>query len=53
MGDVRTASNAPPVSGNRMGIPNGPGLGIAVRPDLLGAPFLDDAAILELTRKAP
>jgi cis-L-3-hydroxyproline dehydratase len=43
---VRTASNAPPVSGNRMGIPDGPGLGIAVRPDLLGAPFL------ELTRQS-
>jgi cis-L-3-hydroxyproline dehydratase len=44
---VRTASNAPPVTGNRMGIPDGSGLGIDVRPDLLGAPFL------ELTRKAP
>jgi L-alanine-DL-glutamate epimerase-like enolase superfamily enzyme len=43
---VRTAANAPPVSGNRMGIPDGPGLGIDVRPDLLGAPFL------ELTRKS-
>ena len=44
---LRTASNAPPVTGNRMGIPDGSGLGIDVRPDLLGAPFL------ELTRKAP
>jgi L-alanine-DL-glutamate epimerase-like enolase superfamily enzyme len=38
---VRTASNAPPVVGSRMGIPDGPGLGIDVRPDLLGAPFLE------------
>jgi L-alanine-DL-glutamate epimerase-like enolase superfamily enzyme len=38
---VRTASNAPPVTGNRMGIPDGSGLGIDVRPDLLGAPFLE------------
>ncbi len=37
---VRTASNAPPVSGSRMGIPNGPGLGIDVLPDKLGEPFL-------------
>lgn len=38
---VRTASNAPPVTGSRMGIPDGPGLGIDVEPDLLGKPFLD------------
>jgi L-alanine-DL-glutamate epimerase-like enolase superfamily enzyme len=38
---VRTASNAPPVTGSRMGIPDGPGLGIDVRPELLGRPFLE------------
>ena len=39
---VRTARNAPPVvGGSRMGIPDGPGLGIDVDPDLIGAPFLD------------
>jgi len=38
---VRTASNAPPVAGNRIGLPDGPGLGIDVRPELLGAPILD------------
>jgi L-alanine-DL-glutamate epimerase-like enolase superfamily enzyme len=38
---VRTASNTPPVERNRMGLPDGPGLGIDVREDLLGAPFLD------------
>jgi L-alanine-DL-glutamate epimerase-like enolase superfamily enzyme len=38
---VRTASNAPPVSGSRMGVPDGPGLGIDVRPELLGKPFLE------------
>jgi L-alanine-DL-glutamate epimerase-like enolase superfamily enzyme len=38
---VKTASNAPPVSGSRMGIPDDPGLGIDVRPELLGNPFLD------------
>lgn len=38
---VKTASNAPPVTGSRMGIPDGPGLGIDVDPDLLGKPFLD------------
>jgi L-alanine-DL-glutamate epimerase-like enolase superfamily enzyme len=38
---VRTASNAPPVTGNRIGIPDGAGLGIDVRPELLGAPFLE------------
>lgn len=37
---VRTAANMPPVHGNRMGLPEGPGLGIDVRADLLGAPFL-------------
>src|SRR5207247_1693201 len=35
---VRTASNAPPVIGNRMGIPQGSGLCIDVRPELLGTP---------------
>jgi L-alanine-DL-glutamate epimerase-like enolase superfamily enzyme len=38
---VKTASNAPPVVGSRMGIPDGPGLGIDVVPDLLGAPILE------------
>lgn len=38
---VKTASNAPPVIGNRMGIPAGPGLGIDVLPEVLGKPFLD------------
>ncbi|TIW39485.1 MAG: mandelate racemase, partial [Mesorhizobium sp.] len=38
---VRTASNMPPVSGSRIGIPDGPGLGIDVVPDLLGAPFFE------------
>ena len=38
---VRTASNMPPVSGSRMGIPDGPGLGIDVVPGLLGAPFFE------------
>ncbi len=38
---VRTASNMPPVECNRMGLPDGPGLGIDVREDLLGAPFLE------------
>ena len=38
---VRTASNAPPVTGSRMGVPDGPGLGIDVLPELLGAPFLE------------
>lgn len=38
---VKTASNAPPVVGNRMGIPDGPGLAIDVLPELLGNPFLD------------
>ncbi|RWF02639.1 mandelate racemase/muconate lactonizing enzyme family protein [Mesorhizobium sp.] len=38
---VRTASNMPPVSGSRMGIPDGPGLGIDIVPDLLGAPFFE------------
>jgi L-alanine-DL-glutamate epimerase-like enolase superfamily enzyme len=41
---VRTASNAPPVDGSRMGIPDGPGLGIDVRPELLGKPFLEIGA---------
>ena len=38
---VRTASNMPPVTGSRMGIPDGPGLGIDVVPDLLGTPFFE------------
>ena len=38
---VRTASNAPPLIGNRIGIPRGSGLGIDVRPELLGAPFIE------------
>jgi L-alanine-DL-glutamate epimerase-like enolase superfamily enzyme len=38
---VRTASNKPPVTGSRMGIPDGPGLGIDVVPDLLGKPFFE------------
>jgi L-alanine-DL-glutamate epimerase-like enolase superfamily enzyme len=37
---VRTASNVPPVVGSRMGIPDGPGLGIDVLPEKLGEPFL-------------
>ena len=41
---VRTAANAPPVTASHMGIPDGPGLGIDVRPDLLGMPFLDLSA---------
>ena len=41
---MRTASNAPPVNGSRMGIPDGPGLGIDVLPELLGTPFLDLSA---------
>ncbi len=36
---VRTADNAPPVTGSRMGVPEGPGLGIAVSRELIGAPF--------------
>lgn len=38
---VKTAVAPPPVSGNRMGIPDGPGLGIEVLPELLGKPFLE------------
>lgn len=38
---VRTATNAPPVEDNRMGLPEGCGLGIDVAPELLGAPFLE------------
>ncbi|TIW94790.1 MAG: mandelate racemase [Mesorhizobium sp.] len=38
---VRTASNMPPVTGSRMGVPDGPGLGIDVVPDLLGKPFFE------------
>jgi L-alanine-DL-glutamate epimerase-like enolase superfamily enzyme len=41
---VRTARNAPPVTGSRMGLPEGPGLGIDVDPALLGAPFLELSA---------
>ncbi|BAV51592.1 muconate lactonizing enzyme [Mesorhizobium loti] len=38
---VRTAFNAPPVTGSHMGIPDGPGLGIDVDPSLLGKPFFE------------
>ena len=38
---VRTATNTPPVSGSRMGVPDGAGLGIDVLPELLGTPFLE------------
>ncbi len=38
---VRTASNTPPVTGSRMGIPDGPGLGIDVQQEKLGKPFLE------------
>jgi L-alanine-DL-glutamate epimerase-like enolase superfamily enzyme len=38
---VRTASNKPPVVGSQMGVPDGPGLGINVVPDLIGKPFLE------------
>lgn len=38
---VKTAVSPPPVKGNRMGIPDGPGLGIEVLPELLGQPFLE------------
>ena len=38
---VKTAKNAPPVVGSRMGVPDGPGLGIDVDPGLLGKPFLE------------
>lgn len=38
---VKTATNAPPVSGSRMGIPDGPGLGIDVDADLIGKPFFE------------
>lgn len=41
---VKTARNAPPVTGSRMSIPDGPGLGIDVDPGLLGKPFLDLSA---------
>jgi L-alanine-DL-glutamate epimerase-like enolase superfamily enzyme len=37
---VRTAANAPPVAGGRMGLPDGPGLGIEVLRERLGEPFL-------------
>ena len=37
---VRTASNFPTVTGSRMGIRDGPGLGIDVLPENLGEPFL-------------
>lgn len=36
---VRTAHNHPPVAGNRISAPKGPGLGIDVDEMLLGAPF--------------
>jgi L-alanine-DL-glutamate epimerase-like enolase superfamily enzyme len=38
---VRTASNMPPVIGSQMGVPDGPGLGIDVVPELIGKPFLE------------
>ncbi|WP_027164539.1 mandelate racemase/muconate lactonizing enzyme family protein [Mesorhizobium sp. WSM3224] len=38
---VRTATNKPPVTGSRLGIPDGPGLGIDVDPSLLGKPFFE------------
>jgi L-alanine-DL-glutamate epimerase-like enolase superfamily enzyme len=38
---VKTARSPPPVKGNRMGIPDGPGLGIDVLPERLGEPFLE------------
>jgi L-alanine-DL-glutamate epimerase-like enolase superfamily enzyme len=38
---VKTAVAPPPVKGSRMGIPDGPGLGIDVLPELLGKPFLE------------
>ncbi len=38
---VRTAANAPPVTGSRMGIPEGDGLGIEVRRELLGNPIFE------------
>jgi L-alanine-DL-glutamate epimerase-like enolase superfamily enzyme len=41
---VRTALNAPPVKASRIGLPDGPGLGIEVDPGLLGAPFLEISA---------
>ena len=41
---VRTASNAPPVNGSRMGVPDGPGLGIDVRHGLIGTPFFEISA---------
>lgn len=37
---TRTAANATPLSASHMGLPDGPGLGIEVLPDLLGTPFL-------------
>jgi L-alanine-DL-glutamate epimerase-like enolase superfamily enzyme len=38
---VKTAVAPPPVKGSRMGIPDGPGLGIEVLADRLGKPFLE------------
>jgi len=38
---VKTAASPPPVTGNRIGIPDGPGLGLDVLPERLGKPFLD------------
>jgi L-alanine-DL-glutamate epimerase-like enolase superfamily enzyme len=37
---IRTAANHPPVTGSRMGIPDGDGLGIDVLRESLGKPFL-------------
>lgn len=38
---VKTAAAPPPVHGSRMGVPDGPGLGIDVLPELIGKPFLE------------
>jgi cis-L-3-hydroxyproline dehydratase len=38
---VKTAVSPPPVRGNRIGIPDAPGLGIDVLPERLGKPFLE------------
>jgi L-alanine-DL-glutamate epimerase-like enolase superfamily enzyme len=37
--NIRTAHNAPPVHGSKMGLPEGPGLGIDVDEASLGDPF--------------
>jgi L-alanine-DL-glutamate epimerase-like enolase superfamily enzyme len=38
---VKTAASPPPVTGSRMSVSDGPGLGIDVLPELLGKPFLE------------